>query len=50
MPNRVRQVASIPVRDGKVCLVLSRSGRRWVLPKGKIDAGHTAGQAALLEA
>ena len=31
-------------------MVSSRSGRRWVLPKGQIDPGHTAAEAALLEA
>jgi 8-oxo-dGTP pyrophosphatase MutT (NUDIX family) len=33
-----------------VCLVTSSSGRRWVLPKGQIDPGHTACEAALVEA
>jgi 8-oxo-dGTP pyrophosphatase MutT (NUDIX family) len=31
-------------------LVTSSSGRRWVIPKGQIDPGHTAGEAALVEA
>jgi 8-oxo-dGTP pyrophosphatase MutT (NUDIX family) len=31
-------------------MVTSSSGRRWVVPKGMIDAGHTAGEAALIEA
>src|SRR5882672_7913447 len=46
----IQQAAAIPVRDGKVCLVTSRSGRRWVFPKGVIDPGHTPGEAALIEA
>lgn len=46
----IKQSAAIPVRDGKVCLVTSRSGRRWVLPKGLVDPGHTPGEAALIEA
>lgn len=50
MPNWARQAAVIPVRDGRVCLVTSSSGRRWVVPKGQIDPGHTAGEAALVEA
>lgn len=45
-----RQAAVIPVSDGRVCLVTSSSGRRWVIPKGMIDSGHTAGEAALVEA
>lgn len=50
MLPRVRQAAAIPVHEGRVCLVTSSSGRRWVLPKGLIDPGHTAGEAALIEA
>lgn len=50
MPESVRQAAVIPVEAGRVCVVTSRSGRRWVLPKGVIDPGHTPGEAALLEA
>jgi 8-oxo-dGTP pyrophosphatase MutT (NUDIX family) len=50
MPNWVRQAAAIPMLDNRVCLVTSSSGRRWVVPKGQIDAGHTAGEAALVEA
>lgn len=51
MPDPVRQAAAVPLRDdGLVCMVTSRSGRRWVLPKGRIDAGFTAGEAALAEA
>jgi len=49
MPNWVRQAAAIPVFDGKVCLVTSRSGRRWVLPKGQIEPGQTSAEAALVE-
>jgi 8-oxo-dGTP pyrophosphatase MutT (NUDIX family) len=44
------QSAAIPIRDGQVCMVTSRSGRRWVFPKGLIDPGHTPAEAALLEA
>ena len=50
MPSWVRQSAAIPLSDGRVCMVTSSSGRRWVLPKGQIDPGHTAGEAALVEA
>ena len=49
-PRPVRQAAAIPLRDGRVCLVTSRSGRRWVIPKGRIDPGHTPEEAALAEA
>src|SRR5476651_339494 len=50
MPEWVRQAAAIPVYDGKVCLVTSSSGRRWVIPKGIIEPGQTAGETALQEA
>jgi len=46
----VRQAAVVAVDDGRVCMVTSRNGRRWVVPKGQIDAGHTPGEAALVEA
>jgi 8-oxo-dGTP pyrophosphatase MutT (NUDIX family) len=50
MPEWVRQAAAVPILDGRVCMVTSSSGRRWVFPKGMIDAGHTPVQAALVEA
>jgi 8-oxo-dGTP pyrophosphatase MutT (NUDIX family) len=46
----VRQAAVLATHDGRLCLVSSSSGRRWVIPKGQIDPGHTAGEAALIEA
>src|SRR5262247_3441346 len=49
-PEFIRQSAAIPVRAGEVCLVTSSSGKRWVVPKGLIDPGHTAAESALQEA
>src|SRR5262249_26119697 len=52
MPNPsefTRQAAAIPIKDGMVCLITSSNGKRWVIPKGLIDPGHTAGESALLE-
>jgi 8-oxo-dGTP pyrophosphatase MutT (NUDIX family) len=46
----MNQSAAVPVHKGRVCMVTSRSGRRWVFPKGQIDPGHTPSEAALLEA
>jgi 8-oxo-dGTP pyrophosphatase MutT (NUDIX family) len=46
----IRQAAAIPIRSQRVCLVLSRSGKRWVIPKGHIERGQTAGETALQEA
>src|ERR1700741_4676672 len=50
MAQVLRQAAVIPVSDGQVCMVTSSSGRRWVIPKGLIEPGQTAGEAALQEA
>jgi 8-oxo-dGTP pyrophosphatase MutT (NUDIX family) len=50
MPPVVRQAAAIPLKDGLVCMVTSRSGRRWVLPKGRIEVKQSAGDAATTEA
>ena len=46
----IRQAAAIPIRSSRVCLVLSRSGKQWVIPKGRIEPGQTAGETALQEA
>src|SRR3954470_1658603 len=46
----LRQAAAIPLRAGQVCLVTSRSGKRWVVPKGCLEPGKTAGEIALQEA
>lgn len=50
MPIWIRQAAAIPVFRDKVCMVTSRSGRRWVLPKGQIESDQTPSEAALVEA
>ncbi len=50
MPQWLRQAAAIPIYKGKVCMVSSSSGRRWVIPKGIIEPGQTAGETALQEA
>jgi|SRR5262249_14606882 8-oxo-dGTP pyrophosphatase MutT (NUDIX family) len=49
-PGLIRQAAVIAVRNGQVCLVSSRSGKRWVVPKGCMEPGKTAGEVALQEA
>lgn len=50
MAKAVEQAAVLPVRDGKVCLVTSSRGTRWVIPKGMIDKGHSPAEAAAIEA
>src|SRR3984957_15454272 len=49
-PEYLRQAAAIPIRGNKICLVTSSNGKRWVVPKGLIDPGHTAAETALNEA
>jgi 8-oxo-dGTP pyrophosphatase MutT (NUDIX family) len=49
-PPVLRQAAVIPMSDGQVCVVSSRSGKRWVVPKGCLEPGKTAGEIALQEA
>src|SRR5438876_11216020 len=46
----MRQAGVIAVCKGQVCVVTSRSGRRWVVPKGCLEPGKTAGEIALQEA
>jgi 8-oxo-dGTP pyrophosphatase MutT (NUDIX family) len=48
--HTILQAGAVPLKDGSVCLVTSRSGKRWVIPKGIIDPGKTAGEIALQEA
>lgn len=50
MPQTLPQAAVLAVREGLVCLVTSRDGMRWVLPKGHIEDGHTPAEAAAREA
>ncbi len=46
----IRQAGVVPIKGGQVCLVASRSGKRWVVPKGCMEPGKTAGEVALQEA
>jgi len=46
----IQQAGTIAVRDGRICVVSSRSGKRWVVPKGCLEPGKTAGEIALQEA
>jgi 8-oxo-dGTP pyrophosphatase MutT (NUDIX family) len=49
-PSTLRQAAAVPLRQGQVCVVSSRSGRRWVVPKGCLEPGKTSAEVALQEA
>jgi 8-oxo-dGTP pyrophosphatase MutT (NUDIX family) len=46
----VRQAAAIPVKGNQICLITSSDGKRWVIPKGHIEPGHTPQKAAVQEA
>jgi 8-oxo-dGTP pyrophosphatase MutT (NUDIX family) len=46
----IRQAAALPLRKGRACLITSRNGKRWIIPKGWIEPGQTAGETALQEA
>jgi len=46
----LRQAAAVPIRNGQVCVITSRSGRRWVVPKGNLEPGKSCGEIALQEA
>src|SRR5204862_1136621 len=46
----IRQAAALPVRRGKICVVTSSNGKRWIIPKGLIEIGQTAQETALQEA
>src|SRR5437868_6414543 len=46
----MQQAAAIPLKAGQVCLVTTRTGKRWVVPKGCIELGKTASEIALQEA
>jgi 8-oxo-dGTP pyrophosphatase MutT (NUDIX family) len=48
--ERIRQAAALIVHRDRVCLVTATSGRRWILPKGTLEPGQTAGECAAIEA
>lgn len=50
MAKSFDQAAAVPIRGGLVGMITSSNGRRWVVPKGQIDPGHTAREAASIEA
>ena len=36
----IQQAAVLAMRNGRICLITSSSGRRWLLPKGHLEPGH----------
>ena len=49
-PDTLLQAGAIPLRMGQVCLVTSRNGKRWVIPKGWPVRGLSPAQSAAREA
>jgi 8-oxo-dGTP pyrophosphatase MutT (NUDIX family) len=50
IPTLVRQAGVVAVRGGQVCLVTTRGGKRWVVPKGCMEPNKSATEIALQEA
>ena len=46
----IRQAAALIIHGGRVCLITSSSGRRWILPKGTLEHGQSPGECAAQEA
>lgn len=46
----ILQAAALPVLKGKICLVTSRNGSRWVIPKGCLEPGKSELEIAAQEA
>ncbi len=46
----IRQAGVLAIRGEQLCVVSSRSGKRWVVPKGCLEPGKTAAEIALQEA
>ena len=47
--NSIQQAAAVPISGRRICLVTSRRGKHWVVPKGCLEPGKTAGEIALQE-
>jgi 8-oxo-dGTP pyrophosphatase MutT (NUDIX family) len=46
----IRQAGVLALNGEQICVVSSRSGKRWVVPKGCLEPGKTAAEIALQEA
>lgn len=49
-PSVIRQAGVLALIGERICLVSSRGGKRWVVPKGCLEPGKTAAEIALQEA
>lgn len=50
MTEVTSQAATLARRSGRVCLITSSWGDRWVLPKGHVEPGQTLTECAAAEA
>lgn len=50
MPDPTPQAAALARRGDLVCLITSRNGERWVIPKGHVEPGQTPPECAAVEA
>jgi 8-oxo-dGTP pyrophosphatase MutT (NUDIX family) len=48
--GRVSQAAVVAVKKGRVCLITSSSGKRWLVPKGNLQSGCDLRETAVREA
>src|SRR6516164_726003 len=49
-PGIIRQAGVLAINGEHICVVSSRGGKRWVVPKGCLEPGKTAAEIALQEA
>jgi 8-oxo-dGTP pyrophosphatase MutT (NUDIX family) len=47
--ERQHSAGGVVVRGGDVLLIATAGGKRWQLPKGRIEAGESAAEAAVRE-
>lgn len=50
MAKRIRQAGVVAVKNGRVCLITSSSGKRWLVPKGNRQSGCDLRETAAREA
>jgi 8-oxo-dGTP pyrophosphatase MutT (NUDIX family) len=46
----IGQAGVVAIREDRVCIISSRGGKRWLVPRGCCEHGRTQGQTALQEA
>jgi 8-oxo-dGTP pyrophosphatase MutT (NUDIX family) len=46
----IPQAGAVALSAGRICLITSSNGRRWIIPKGHCEPGSTAAETAVQEA